>query len=67
MQLHEIRMHAKYRVAIFNIANLTLTLKDDLDFLSLKMCSSMRYTRMPNIKLLSSILQNLTFDLDLDG
>ena len=56
-----------------------LTLKDlDLDLLPLKMCSSMRYTCMPNIKLLSSILQKvwpmlkferfwpiyLTFDLE---
>ncbi len=54
-----------------------LTLKDDLDLdLSpLKMCSSIRYTCMPNIKLLSSILQkytlneqfwtiHLTFDLE---
>ena len=40
---------------------LPLTLKDDLDLdLSpLKMCSSMRYTCMPNMKLLSSILQKL--------
>ena len=36
---------------------LTLTLKDDLDLSPLKMCSSMRCTCMPNIKLLSSILQ----------
>ena len=51
-----------------------LTLKDDLDLSPLKMCSSMRYTCMPNIKLLSSILQKLwpmcldfvffTFDLE---
>jgi hypothetical protein len=36
-----------------------LTLKDDLDLSSLKMCSSMRYTCMPNIKLLSSIFKKL--------
>ena len=34
-----------------------LTLKDDIDLSPLKMCSSMRYTCMPNIKLLSSIFQ----------
>jgi len=34
-------------------------LKDDLDLSPLKMCSSMRYTCMPNIKLLWSILQKL--------
>jgi hypothetical protein len=49
VQLHEIHMHAKYLVAI----------KDDLDLSSLKMCSSMRYTCMPNIKLLSSIFKKL--------
>ncbi|KAH3871510.1 hypothetical protein DPMN_034713 [Dreissena polymorpha] len=38
---------------------LALTLKDDLDLSPLKMCSSIRYTCMPNIKLLSSILQKL--------
>ena len=36
-----------------------LTLKDDLDLSALKMCSSMRYTCMANIKLLSSLLQKL--------
>ena len=36
-----------------------LTLKDDLDLSPLKMCRAMRYTCMPNIKLLSSILQKL--------
>jgi len=36
-----------------------LTLKDDLDLSPLKMCRSMRYTCMPNIKFLSSILQKL--------
>jgi hypothetical protein len=46
---------------------LILTLKDDLDLSPLKMCSSMRYACMPNIELLSLILQNLTFDLDLEG
>jgi len=72
VQLHEVHMHARYQVAIFNIAKFDLwpwplTLKDDfdLDLSPLKMCSSMRYTCMPNIKLLSSILQNLTFDLEL--
>jgi len=34
-----------------------LTLKDDLDLSPSKMCNSMRYTCMPNIKLLSSILK----------
>ncbi len=40
---------------------LPLTLNDDIDHdhLPLKMCSSMRYTCMPNVKLLSSILQKL--------
>ena len=71
VQLHEIHMHAKYQVPIFNIAKELikwailatyiwhLTLKDDLDLdLSpLKLCSSMRYTCMPNIKLLSWILK----------
>jgi hypothetical protein len=38
---------------------LPLTFKDDLDLSPLKMCSSMRYTCMPNIKLLRSILQKL--------
>jgi hypothetical protein len=67
VQLHEIHMHAKYQVAIFNIAKVfikwailatyiwPLTLKDDLDLSPLKMCSFMRYTCMPNMKLLSSI------------
>ena len=70
VQLHEIHMHFKYKIASFNIAEVTLheqfwpiylTLKDDLDLdlPPLKMCSSMRYTCMPNIKLLSSILQKL--------
>jgi len=66
VQLHEIHMHATYQVTIFDIAKLDLwpwpfTLKDDLDLnLSpLKICSSMRYTCMANIKLLSSILQKL--------
>ena len=36
---------------------LPLTLKDDLDLTPLKMCSSMRYTCMPNIELLCWILQ----------
>jgi len=38
-----------------------LTLNDelDLDLSPLKMCSSMRYTCMPNMKLLPSILQKL--------
>jgi hypothetical protein len=35
----------------------SLTLKDDLDLSPLKMCRSMRYTCMPSMKLLSSILQ----------
>jgi hypothetical protein len=46
---------------------LPLTLKDDLDLSPLKMCDSMRYACMPNMELLSSILQNVTFDLDLEG
>jgi len=36
-----------------------LTLKDDLDLSPLKICSSMRYICMPNIKFLSSIMQKL--------
>ncbi len=66
VQLHEVHMHAKYQIAIFNIAKFdlwpwTLTLKDDFDhdLIPLKMCSSMRYTCMPNIKLLSLILHKL--------
>ncbi len=68
VQLDEIHMHVKYKIASFNIAEVTLheqfwpiylTLKDDLDLSPLKMCSSMRYTCIPNIKLLSSILQKL--------
>ena len=81
VELHEIHMHAKYQVAIFNIAKVManvkvwailtpyiwpLTLKDDLwhwkmtlTFHHSKCARSMRYTCMPNIKLLSSILQKL--------
>ena len=71
VQLHEIHMQAIYQVAFFNVAKVyikwailttyiwPLPLKDDLDLSPLKMCSSMRYICMPNIKLLSSILQKL--------
>ena len=72
VQVHEIiHMHAKYQVAMLNIAedmakmsdfdpyNWPLTLKDDLDLTPLKMCRSMRYTCMPNTKLLCWILQKL--------
>jgi len=43
---------------------LPLTLKDDLDISPLKMCISMRYACMPNIELLSLILQNSTLYLE---
>jgi hypothetical protein len=46
---------------------ISLTLKDDLDLTLLKMCSTMRYTCMPNIKLLSSILQMLLQMLKFDA
>ena len=48
--------HAPYCAVVFF---LPLTLKDDLDLSPLKMCSSMRYTCMPNIKFLSWILHKL--------
>ena len=50
-----------HKISDFDPYILPLTLKDDLDLnLSpLKMCSFMRYICMPNIKLLSSILQKL--------
>ena len=55
VQVDEIHMKTPKKKKGF----LTLTLKDDLDLSPLKMCSSMRYTCMPNIKLLSSIMQKL--------
>ena len=43
-----------------------MTLYNDLDLelLQLKICGSMRYTYMPNMKSLSALDQKLTFDLE---
>ena len=48
---------------------LTLDLRDYIhfNFSPLKMCSSMNYTCMPNIKLLSSILQKLLANVKVFG
>jgi hypothetical protein len=57
--LQKLWRRLKFWLKFLNLFVWPLTLKDDLylDLLPLKMCSSMRYTCMPNIKLLCSIFQ----------